>query len=180
MLTARERAVLLGVVRHLSNAEAGHPPDMREGIVKAHVSSILNKLGLINRGQAAILAHDAGWVPGDDRPRADPRAPEGDRRHARTHGTQPALPGAEPQAAGRGAGRGRRLGAVRVTDRGTDPRGTGSPRRHERPPRHRRRPPGAVYPDAVAATEHAFPMLERGLGDLLRRPETSVPPVGAD
>ncbi|MDK1342055.1 hypothetical protein QNO09_01725 [Streptomyces sp. 378] len=40
--------------------------------------------------------------------------------------------------------------------------------------------PDAVYPEAVAATEHAFRMLEQGLGDLLRRPETSVTPVGAD
>ncbi|EST27562.1 hypothetical protein N566_23270 [Streptomycetaceae bacterium MP113-05] len=30
--------------------------------------------------------------------------------------------------------------------------------------------PDAVYPDAVAATEHAFGLLEKGLGDLLCRP----------
>jgi AcrR family transcriptional regulator len=29
--------------------------------------------------------------------------------------------------------------------------------------------PDEIYPDAVAATEHAFRLLERGLGDLLRR-----------
>ncbi|MEV6958654.1 hypothetical protein AB0M97_05495 [Streptomyces sp. NPDC051207] len=34
--------------------------------------------------------------------------------------------------------------------------------------------PDEVYPDAVAATEHAFRMVERGLGDLLRRPGDST------
>jgi hypothetical protein len=29
--------------------------------------------------------------------------------------------------------------------------------------------PDQIYPDAVAATEHAFRLLERGLGDLFRR-----------
>ncbi|MFG3409165.1 TetR/AcrR family transcriptional regulator [Streptomyces sp. NPDC048142] len=32
--------------------------------------------------------------------------------------------------------------------------------------------PDSVYSDAVAATQHAFHLLERGLGDLLRRPHT--------
>jgi hypothetical protein len=30
-------------------------------------------------------------------------------------------------------------------------------------------PPDQIYPDAVTATEHAFRLLERGLGDLFRR-----------
>ncbi|WP_106614744.1 TetR/AcrR family transcriptional regulator [Saccharothrix carnea] len=31
--------------------------------------------------------------------------------------------------------------------------------------------PGDIYPDAVAGAEHAFGLLESGLGDLMRRPE---------
>ncbi|MDT0444662.1 response regulator transcription factor [Streptomyces sp. DSM 41886] len=61
-LSERERAVLLAVARGLSNAETGRALDMREATVKAHVSSILAKLGLANCVQAAILAHDAGWA----------------------------------------------------------------------------------------------------------------------
>lgn len=62
VLSQRERAVLVAVARGLSNAEAGRQLGMREATVKAHVSRILGKLGLSNRVQAAILAHDAGWA----------------------------------------------------------------------------------------------------------------------
>ncbi|KUP98649.1 response regulator transcription factor [Thermobifida cellulosilytica] len=62
VLSERERAVLLGVARGLSNAEIGTELGMREATVKAHVSRILTKLGKTNRVQIAILAHDAGWV----------------------------------------------------------------------------------------------------------------------
>jgi DNA-binding NarL/FixJ family response regulator len=62
VLSERERAVLLGVARGLSNAEVGAELGMREATVKAHVSRILTKLGKSNRVQIAILAHDAGWV----------------------------------------------------------------------------------------------------------------------
>ncbi|MFW6693146.1 TetR family transcriptional regulator [Streptomyces sp. MAR4 CNX-425] len=41
----------------------GRPgPGVREATVKAHVSSILGKLGVANRVQAAILARDAAWL----------------------------------------------------------------------------------------------------------------------
>lgn len=63
VLSERERSVLVAVARGMSNAEAGRTLDMRETTVKAHVSRILTKLDLTNRVQAAILAHDAGWVP---------------------------------------------------------------------------------------------------------------------
>ncbi len=36
-----------------------------EGTVKAHVSAVLSRLGLRNRVQLAVLAHEAGVVPGD-------------------------------------------------------------------------------------------------------------------
>ncbi|MDA0566709.1 response regulator transcription factor [Streptomonospora sp. S1-112] len=62
VLSERERDVLVAVAKGMSNAEAGRGLGMREATVKAHVSSILAKLGLSNRVQAAILAHDAGWA----------------------------------------------------------------------------------------------------------------------
>ncbi|WP_433330761.1 response regulator [Spirillospora sp. CA-294931] len=58
-LTDREREVVRGVVRGLSNGEIGRELTMSEATVKAHVSRALTKLGLTNRVQAAILAHDA-------------------------------------------------------------------------------------------------------------------------
>ncbi|WP_116248403.1 response regulator transcription factor [Nocardiopsis sp. FIRDI 009] len=62
VLSERERAVLVAVAQGKSNAEAGRALGMREATVKAHVSRILAKLGMSNRVQAAILAHDAGWA----------------------------------------------------------------------------------------------------------------------
>jgi DNA-binding NarL/FixJ family response regulator len=62
VLSERERLVLLAVARGMSNAEAGRALNMQEGTVKAHVSRTLAKLGMSNRVQAAILAHEAGWV----------------------------------------------------------------------------------------------------------------------
>ena len=59
-LTGRELEVVVAVAQGLSNAEIGRRLFMSEATVKAHVSSILAKLGLTNRVQAAILAHDAG------------------------------------------------------------------------------------------------------------------------
>ena len=61
-LTGREREVTVAVAQGLSNAEIGRRLFMSEATVKAHVSSILAKLGLSNRVQAAILAHDAGLL----------------------------------------------------------------------------------------------------------------------
>ncbi|PRX98587.1 response regulator [Allonocardiopsis opalescens] len=62
VLTERERAVLTAIAQGLSNADVGARLQMREATVKAHVSRILAKLGLQNRVQAAILAHDAERV----------------------------------------------------------------------------------------------------------------------
>lgn len=61
-LSERERDVLLAVAQGMSNAQTARELGMREPTVKAHVSRILAKLDLTNRVQAAILAHDAGWV----------------------------------------------------------------------------------------------------------------------
>ncbi|SDS51915.1 response regulator [Microlunatus soli] len=65
-LTEREREVLTLVTVGLSNAEIGRRMFMVEGTVKGHVSSILTKLDVQNRVQAAILGYQAGLA--DDRP----------------------------------------------------------------------------------------------------------------
>ncbi len=61
-LTGREREVVVAVAQGLSNAEIGKRLFMSEATVKAHVSHVLAKLGMSNRVQAAILAHDAGLL----------------------------------------------------------------------------------------------------------------------
>jgi DNA-binding NarL/FixJ family response regulator len=63
-LTPRERDVLVGVGRGLSNAEIGRELFMSEATVKTHVSHLLLKLGCGNRVQVAILAHEAGLLAG--------------------------------------------------------------------------------------------------------------------
>jgi DNA-binding NarL/FixJ family response regulator len=62
LLTEREREVVVAVAQGLSNAEIGKRLFMSEATVKAHVSRVLAKLGMNNRVQAAILAHDAGLL----------------------------------------------------------------------------------------------------------------------
>ncbi|MGW5055204.1 response regulator transcription factor [Actinokineospora sp. NPDC004072] len=61
-LTAREREVLALVGAGLANAEIGRRLHLVEGTVKAHVSTILGRLEVRNRVQAAILAYEAGLV----------------------------------------------------------------------------------------------------------------------
>lgn len=62
-LTARESEVLGLVGAGLSNAEIAAKLFVVEGTVKAYVSAILGRLGVRNRVQAAIIAHEAGIVP---------------------------------------------------------------------------------------------------------------------
>ena len=64
-LTDREREVLGLVGAGLSNAEIGRLLHVVEGTVKIYVSTILGRLGMRNRVQAAIVAHDAGLIPPD-------------------------------------------------------------------------------------------------------------------
>jgi DNA-binding NarL/FixJ family response regulator len=59
-LTEREVEVVRAVATGLSNAEIATALFMSVATVKAHISSILSKLGLDNRTQIALLAHDAG------------------------------------------------------------------------------------------------------------------------
>lgn len=61
-LTPREHDVVLAVASGRSNADIAAGLEMSVTTVKSHVSSILAKLGLENRTQLAILAHDAGFV----------------------------------------------------------------------------------------------------------------------
>jgi DNA-binding NarL/FixJ family response regulator len=58
-LTEREREVAFAVADGLGNAEIAQRLFLSHGSVKAHLSSALTKLGLDNRIQLAILAHDA-------------------------------------------------------------------------------------------------------------------------
>jgi len=62
-LTAREREVLAFLGGGLSNGQIARRLHVVEGTVKAHVSSILARLGVDNRAAAAVVAHEAGVVP---------------------------------------------------------------------------------------------------------------------
>ncbi|MQA80314.1 MAG: response regulator [Streptosporangiales bacterium] len=61
-LTPREREVLALIGAGLSNAEIGRRLYLVEGTVKAYVSTILTRLEVKNRVQAAIVAYEAGLV----------------------------------------------------------------------------------------------------------------------
>lgn len=64
-LTDREREVLGLIGAGLSNGEIGRRLHVVEGTVKIYVSTILSRLGIRNRVQAAVVAHDAGLIPPD-------------------------------------------------------------------------------------------------------------------
>lgn len=59
-LTARERDVLGGVARGLSNRAIAEELGITERTARTHVSNILAKLGLASRTQAALLAVQRG------------------------------------------------------------------------------------------------------------------------
>ncbi|HYN93940.1 MAG TPA: response regulator transcription factor [Pilimelia sp.] len=76
-LSPRELEVLAGLARGRSNREVGRALSIGDETVKAHVSSILAKLGVADRTQAAIVALQQGLVPLDraldaDDPRRSP------------------------------------------------------------------------------------------------------------
>lgn len=59
-LTDREREVLAGLGRGLSNLDLADELGLSEATVKTHVSRVLAKTGARSRVQAALLARDAG------------------------------------------------------------------------------------------------------------------------
>jgi DNA-binding NarL/FixJ family response regulator len=62
LLTQRERHVLALLGHGLSNREIARRLHLAHGTVKDHVSSLLAKLGGINRVQAAVVADRAGMI----------------------------------------------------------------------------------------------------------------------
>lgn len=61
-LSAREREVLKLLAAGATNKEIGRSLSLSEGTVKNHVTSILTKLGVTDRTQAAIKARDVGLL----------------------------------------------------------------------------------------------------------------------
>ncbi|WP_018155268.1 response regulator [Demetria terragena] len=61
-LTEREREILVGLGRGLSNIDLARDFGVSEATVKSHVSRVLAKLNCRSRVQAALLARDAGLV----------------------------------------------------------------------------------------------------------------------
>ena len=61
-LTAREREVLVLIARGMSNKRIARELEISEATVKIHVSSVLHKLDVSDRTQAALQAVRAGLV----------------------------------------------------------------------------------------------------------------------
>jgi DNA-binding NarL/FixJ family response regulator len=61
-LTERETEVLACLGEGLSNAQIAGRLYLSEATVKGYVSRMLDELGVANRTQASLLAHDAGLV----------------------------------------------------------------------------------------------------------------------
>jgi len=59
-LTPREREILMQLATGMSNKEIARELDLAESTVKIHLQSILRKLELSNRVQAAIYAVEHG------------------------------------------------------------------------------------------------------------------------
>jgi DNA-binding NarL/FixJ family response regulator len=61
-ISQREREVLIGVARGMSNSELAGNLFIGEATVKTHVSSLLTKLGCRDRVQLVVAAYEAGLV----------------------------------------------------------------------------------------------------------------------
>ncbi|MFJ4094122.1 response regulator transcription factor [Kitasatospora sp. NPDC089913] len=64
-LSEREHRVLVLLAQGLSNIEIGRHLHLSTGTVKEHVSTVLAKLAVDNRVQAALHAQRAGLLSGD-------------------------------------------------------------------------------------------------------------------
>ncbi len=67
-LTAREREVLLLIVRGYSNADICETLYISEGTVKTHIRHLLAKLELTDRTQVVVFAYEQGIVLPSRRP----------------------------------------------------------------------------------------------------------------
>lgn len=65
-LSPREMEILFHLTRGASNKEIAHVLGISRQTVKNHMSSVLRKLGVENRTQAAVLALRRGWVRFED------------------------------------------------------------------------------------------------------------------
>ncbi|RYE51121.1 MAG: response regulator transcription factor [Hyphomicrobiales bacterium] len=61
-LTAREKEIIEHLARGAANKVIARELDLAEATVKVHIKSILRKLGLKNRTQAALCAIQQGWL----------------------------------------------------------------------------------------------------------------------
>jgi two-component system nitrate/nitrite response regulator NarL len=61
-LTERQRQVLRLVAEGLDNAEIAERMGISQRTARAHVSSVLERLGVENRTQAAVAALRSGWI----------------------------------------------------------------------------------------------------------------------
>ncbi|RFS83483.1 DNA-binding response regulator [Actinomadura spongiicola] len=91
-LSERELQVFVHVARGLSNAQIAAELGLTEANVKSRINRAFTKLGLVNRVQAAILAHEAGLVPAahGSRPPGERTARKPDDRERRRPDPEPA------------------------------------------------------------------------------------------
>jgi DNA-binding NarL/FixJ family response regulator len=61
-LTERQRQVLRLVAEGLDNAQIAERMEISQRTARAHVSSVLERLGVENRTQAAVVAIRSGWI----------------------------------------------------------------------------------------------------------------------
>ena len=63
-LSKREQAILLLMAQGLTNPEIGYRLSLAEGTVKNYITTILQKLGVHHRTQAALRARELGLLEG--------------------------------------------------------------------------------------------------------------------
>ena len=63
-LSQREQAILLLMAHGLTNPEIGQRLSLAEGTIKNYITTILQKLGVRDRTQAALRARELGLLEG--------------------------------------------------------------------------------------------------------------------